>query len=197
LTRVIRGLYGPLPTDVLNPVSRRRSLRSLWAAALVGRHFVRLRSVSPAEQELVSAAASEARFPAWMPAMVPAGFAIVRADLVPYSRDVLTLRLSQGAREFEAAQRRRWLPLDEELTTAGLPFDRVPISPAPLYLVHGKHGGEPIDMSFWSTRRALVFEVGDIRVELREVVGRGPGLAALIRFAENAARALRAVDIKA
>ncbi len=188
MTRVVRGLYGPLPSELLSPGSRRQSVRALWVAATAGRHFAGLRPITKSEHAIAAEAAAAARFAAWIPTEVPSGFSIVGADLVPYGRDVLTMRLSREAREFEIAQRRRWLPIDEELSTASLPFDIVPLAPGPLYLVHGKHGGEPIDLSFWSTRRALVFERGDLRIECREVVGRGPGLSALIRFAAHTIR---------
>lgn len=86
-------------------------------------------------------------------------------------------------RSFELVQRARWLPLIEELTAARIPFERIRTVSPPLYVVNGKYGGEPIDGAFWNTRRALQLELGDLSLELREVVGRGPGLSALIHFA--------------
>lgn len=135
---------------------------------------------------MIDDAAGNARFAAWRPAKVPVGFTVVGVDVVPYSKDVVTIRLSgPGTRALEISQRLAWLPLKEELETAGVPFDRVPGS-RPIYLMHGKYGGEPIDLSFWSTRHALVFQRGEVRVECREMVGGGPGLSALVRFARSA-----------
>jgi hypothetical protein len=171
--------------------SVRRSRSALRIAGLIGRHVafpLGLRTLSGSERSSVATAAGEARFDAWVPRSVPTGFSVVAVDLARFSRDVLTIGLCDRAgRAMEVSQRENWLPLAEELATAGVPFDAVPGLNG-VFLMHGKYGGEPIDLSFWNSRRALVFERGKLRIECREVIGRGPGLSALIRFAAAASR---------
>jgi hypothetical protein len=190
-TRVMRGRYGAQPSEVIRPRDRARSRRAALTASWLGQHFYAalkgLRTISSEERQLLALPGKQPAFAAWIPERVPAGFAVVGVDVAPFSRDVLTISLrGEGGRCFEIAQRRRWLPLEEELTTAAVPFDRLPGAGARCYLVHGKYGGEPIDVSFWSTRRGLIFEHGEVVVEFREVVGLGPGLAALVHFATAA-----------
>ena len=182
-----RGKYGPLPVDLVPPRARVSARRHALYAGLVGRHLAALRTVrklDPDEVVIVSEAAAKARFTPWACDLALAGFRLATAELAPYSRDVVTLAFSAGdGRSFELVQRSRWLPLIEELTAACIPFERIPTVSPPLYVVNGKYGGEPIDGAFWSTRRAIQFELSDLSLELREVIGRGPGLSALIRFA--------------
>jgi hypothetical protein len=141
--------------------------------------------VTPEERDLVQSAENKPAFAAWVPDQAPSGFVIRAAEVPSFGRDVLTITLRDASgRSFEIAERRRWLPMEEELATAAVPYDRVPGVASRLFLVHGKYGGEPIDLSFWSTRRGLFFERGDLVIEFREVIGRGPGLATLIRLAE-------------
>lgn len=191
MSRVLRGQYGPIPAETVTPTALRHSRRALWLAALFGRHLAfpfGLRTASVAERRQIEAAAGDARFDPWCPLSLPVGFSVEGVDVVPYSRDVMTIRLADGhGRALEISQRAAWLPLEEELVTAGVPFDRVPGS-RPIYLMHGKYGGEPIDLSFWSTRHALVVERRGVRIECREMIGRGPGLSALIRLACSALR---------
>jgi hypothetical protein len=187
--RIARGKYGPQPFHAIRSADRTRSRRAALVAGLLGQRFVAafssLRPVTPEERDLVQGAENQPAFATWLPDRVPSGFAIEAAEVAPFSRDVLTITLRDGSgRSFEIAERRRWLPLEEELATAAVPYDRVPGVASRLFLVHGKYGGEPIDLSFWSTRRGLFFERGDLVIELREVIGRGPGLATLIRFAD-------------
>jgi hypothetical protein len=181
-----------LPIELFPRPALRASRRSLRLASLFGRHIATplgLRKVTGSESDILAGSAGITRFAMWLPERVPVGFAIRGVDVAPYSKDIATIRLShRDGRSFEVSERKSWLPLAEELTTAGVPFDRVPHVTPPIYLMHGKYGGEPIDLSFWNSRRALVFELGEIRVECREVVGRGPGLSALIRFAASAHR---------
>jgi hypothetical protein len=187
--RVARGKYGPQPVHAIRSAHRTRSRRAAVVAGFLGQRLVavfsRLRPVTPGERNLVRSAENQPAFAAWIPDRAPSGFAIEAAEVAPFSRDVLTITLRDaGGRNFEIAERRRWLPLEEELATAAVPYDRVPGVASQLFLVHGKYGGEPIDLSFWSTRRGLFFERGDLVIEFREVIRRGPGLATLIRFAE-------------
>jgi hypothetical protein len=184
-----RGYYGPQPLGAIGAPAHARSRRTALLAGRIGRHLAAvrgLRGISASERQVLADVVAQARFRAWAPDRVPAGFFVRGADVASYSRDVVTFALSDGGRRsFEIAQRVRWMPLLDELNAAGVPFDRVAGISPPLYLVHGKYGGEPIDRSFWSTRRGLHFECGDLSVEFREVIGTGPGLWALVHFATS------------
>lgn len=185
--KVLRGYYGPLPKQAV-PKSEllRAHFATLWASIL-GRHMVGLippRRPDVADLEAFAVCAAGARFPIWQPESLPAGFKVVGVEPPVASRDAVALRLGdERNRSFVIAQRASWLPLVEELPLAGVPFSRVMgVSPA-IFVVHGKYGGEPIDHSFWGSRRAVMFEREGLLIELREVIGQGPGLSTLVHFA--------------
>jgi hypothetical protein len=120
------------------------------------------------------------------------GFQLVSCESVPGYRDIVTLNFraadepSIADKVISLTQRKGWLALHEELTLAHVPFTRMRDGRRECYLVHGLYGGEPIDHAFWYwTRHSLTFEAGGIVCELREEIGRGPGLAALLAFARR------------
>jgi hypothetical protein len=120
------------------------------------------------------------------------GFQLSSCESVPGYRDVVTLNFraadepSIADNAISLTQRKGWLPLHEELTLAHVPFTRMRDGRGECYLVHGVYGGEPIDHAYWYwTQHSLTFEVGGIVCELREEIGRGPGLATLLAFARR------------
>lgn len=185
--------YGPRPVDRM----AKRTLRSAGfrvhvagLVSLLGRRRAGLRTLSKDESDLLRDGAAQASFPMWrLPRLLP-GFVIAGCKIAPYSRDAATIMAEAGSgRRFEITQRRSWLPVADELAAARLPFHRVPFARGNLYVVHGRHGGEPIDHAYWSSRQSVHFERGGLTLELREVRGQGPGLTTLIRFARWASAA--------
>lgn len=120
------------------------------------------------------------------PARIPRGFKIASARPTTAMADAIIIHFKalDGRAEFEVAQRRRWLPLGDELVTARVPFSRVTLrNGAAAFVMHGRFGGEPIDHSFWMTRQAVLFEHRDLVIELRETRLNGLGLPRLLRYA--------------
>ncbi len=66
-------------------------------------------------------------------------------------------------------QRKAWLRLEEEVTSARVPFARIKVSGNDSYIIFGFYGGEPIDHAYWFNQLSIAFEVEDVVVELREI----------------------------
>src|SRR5262245_22936919 len=176
-----RGLYGPEPD---RSISRRRlwsghmaAVAALWGARLLPRHHG-LRTLAGEERTIVSLAQAGIAFALRAPPRLPRAYRLVRSDPVPGCTDLATLVFADPAgRGFTLSQRRAWLPLAQELAIARVPFTSIGLSGHAFHVVHGAHGGEPIDHSFWpATRRSLTFEADGFVVDLREIIGQGPGL---------------------
>ena len=73
-------------------------------------------------------------------------------------------------------QRKAWLRLDEEVTTARVPFARIKVRGNDCYTIFGFYGGEPIDHAYWFNQLSIAFEVGDVVVELREIKTKRRGI---------------------
>lgn len=188
-TKVFRGQYGPSPVDSVSEATMRSAWIRLAQSTLKGRCLWGLRSLSPSETQQIRQVAERASFPMWQPDRVPRGFKLLGSEVAPYSRDAVTVSLTdRRGLSFEIVQRRRWLSTLEELTVARLPFHQIPFTRDPLFCVYGRHGGEPIDHAYWSSRQSLHFERGGLALELRTVKDRGPGLAVLIHYAHWACR---------
>jgi hypothetical protein len=188
-SRVHRGSYGPLPVDTLRYTELFRSRAGAIVAGLLGRHFVfdPMRALNEKEQQILAACAQRAAFSMLQSFPVPRDFRVVAADAVTGGRDAAIIRLEARGCWFELSQRARWLDLREELTLAGVPFTKVPGFNVPIFVVHGRYGGEPIDHSYWISRHAVILEHREVRLELRETIGTGPGLSILLRCAAEIA----------
>ena len=66
-------------------------------------------------------------------------------------------------------QRKAWLPLEEEVTSARVPFTRIKVKGSDCYIIFGFYGGEPIDHDYWFNQLSITFEIEGIVVELREI----------------------------
>jgi hypothetical protein len=186
---VHRGLYGPQPKALLPSgwlLRARIGLKLLaYGVSLPGIARAVLRPLREEERSAVMTGCAPAAFPALMPCRTISGFRLVGCQVSPGPGDVVDLAFEDGrGRAFTLSQRRRWLPLAQELALSGVGFTSLRRHGTVLYLVHGSYGGEPIDHSFWAdTRRGLVCERDDVILEFREIVGRGPGLARLLLVA--------------
>jgi hypothetical protein len=197
--KILRGYYGAVPVDKMTGWARRlawfRVAFAGFANCLLG-VFYRLRTLAPPEIERISQMATGAAFQVWQPEAAPDGFSVVGVEVAPYSRDALTIVLADNrGRSFEIMQRRQWLPIAEELTTARLPFHRVPFVSCPLFAVHGRHGGEPIDHAYWTSRQSVHIEQNGLVLEFREVKGQGPGFATLIHYAARSWQSVAAAHV--
>jgi hypothetical protein len=116
---------------------------------------------------------------------VPEGYRLQGYEAAPGSNTLITLNFAAATgRSFQISQRQGWLPLDEELEVARVPFTPLGPSRRRLYVVHGLYGGEPIDHTFWAaTRRSVAVEIDGLVVEVREITGTGPGLRNLLHIA--------------
>ena len=184
--------YGAQPVDMMSTLDRRLAGLRVYFSALVSSFFptrLPLRDVSDAEMCILKDCSVQVTFDMWCPNRLPAGFGISAVNIAPYSGDSSTITLlGPQSKKFEIAQRRSWLPLAEELLTARLPYHQVPYASENLYVVHGRHGGEPIDHAYWATRQSLHFELGGLSIEFREIRGLGPGLPMLINLASWSTR---------
>lgn len=199
-SRVHRGSYGPVPVHVMRWSELLRLRASVMLTGVLGRHLAikPLRFPDSIEQQMLARCAERAAFPMLQFFRMPKDFRIVAAENVAGGRDAVNIRLEDGRRRwFELSQRLGWLNLLEELTIAGVPFTRVPTVSTPVFVVHGRYGGEPIDHSYWGSRRAVVLEYAGLRMEVRETIGAGPGLAALVRCAVQIRSSQRRVNSKA
>lgn len=191
---VYRGLYGPHPKAAIPPAvlwrERIRAWAAAWRSALPLDARGRLRRVAPDDAALLTDAQRDLAFPLLAPARVPAGYCLVAAETVPQCEDILTLVYrGERGKSFCLSQRKRWLPLREELTLASVPFTAVKCGAVPIFLVHGVHVGEPIDHSYSARyRRSVAVETGGLVCELRESIGQGPGMRSLIALARALAR---------
>jgi hypothetical protein len=119
-----------------------------------------------------------------IPSVMISGYQLASASPSRDGGTVLTAEFSSsGGRRLEWSQRSAWLPLDEELAGARVPYAR--LIGEPIFVVSGAYGGEPIDRSFWFTRQAVCFQHGLLITELREIVGKGPGLVHLVSLARS------------
>ena len=73
-------------------------------------------------------------------------------------------------------QRKTWLRLDEEVTSARVPFARIKVRGNDCYIIFGFYGGEPIDHAYWFNQLSIAFEVEDVVVELREIKTKQKGM---------------------
>jgi hypothetical protein len=191
---LVRGYYGPLPSAFFSKNQLLARGIGAFVAGAIGGHFsslCRLMPLGASQTSVLEGCAKKLRFEMWRPDNVPAGYRIVSATPSTTIGDavIIELRGQTQWQAFEIAQRERWLPIDEQLSTAGVPFTRVPGTERRIFIVHGRYGGEPIDRAFWTTRQAVMFEHGELIVEFREVRGLGPGVRALVHYACASLRA--------
>lgn len=120
-----------------------------------------------------------------VPDHIPHGYTLASCAPSTQMGDAVTMYFKRpdDGFEFEIAQRPAWLSIRELLSTANVPHTRALAHGDGIYVAHGRHGGEPIDHSFWTTRHSVTFQHDGLTFELREVRGRGPGLPALLNFA--------------
>jgi hypothetical protein len=151
-----------------------------------------LRELTQDEVRILDDASSRVDFKTVVIDRCPRGFHLCRCDSVPGMRDLVDVNFraadepSLADKAISMSQRKGWLPLHEELTGAHVPFTRMRDGGSECYLVNGVYGGEPIDHAYWYwTQHSLTFEVAGIVCELREEIGRGPGLATLLAFARR------------
>ncbi|MDQ1850628.1 hypothetical protein Q9299_20185 [Gemmobacter fulvus] len=194
-TGLRHNFYGPRPIEIVSLTTRRFAMLRAVITACVS-CLVPLRSllndVDRPQALLLSDCSNRLRIDITQPRRVPRGFAIVSAEPATSIGDSVILKVSSGngKREFEIAQRGRWLPLAEMLATAKIPYSRVTLGwgGREAFVLHGRFGGEPIDHSFWMTRQAVLFESGNIVVELRETRGKGLGLLHMLGYARDLAQ---------
>ena len=73
-------------------------------------------------------------------------------------------------------QRKAWLPLEEEVTSARVPFARIKVKGNDCYIIFGFYGGEPIDHAYWFNQLSIAFEIEGVVVELREIKTKQRGI---------------------
>lgn len=139
---------------------------------------------------MLTAAQQRIAFTLLAPACAPVGYHLAAVESVPHCDDVVTLVYEgEHGKSFRLSQRKQWLPLREELELARVPNTAVRCGSVQMFLVHGVYVGEPIDRSYSARhRRSLAIETCGLVCELREVIGRGPGLRSLIALARSLAR---------
>ncbi len=194
-TGIRHNFYGPPPIEIVSLATRRFAMVRAVITAYISCLAPLRSSLSDVDRPqalLLSECSKRLRIDITRPRRVPRGFAIVSAEPATSIGDSVILKVSSsnGKREFEIAQRGRWLPLAEELATAKIPYSRVPLGwgGKEAFVLHGRFGGEPIDHSFWMTRQAVLFESGSIVVELRETRGKGLGLLLMLGYARDLAQ---------
>lgn len=194
-TGIRPNFYGPRPIEIVSLATRRFAMVRAVITACISRLVPLRRSLSDVDRSqalLLSECSKRLRIDITRPLRVPRGFAIVSAEPATSIGDSVILKVSSnnGEREFEIAQRGQWLPLAEELATAKIPYSRVPLGwgGKEAFVLHGRFGGEPIDHSFWMSRQAVLFESGNIVVELRETRGKGLGLLLMLGYARDLAQ---------
>ena len=176
-----RGRYGSLPESRLSSRQKSAFKARVNLAAVMARWcrlFYRpLRSVT-AEPELqfIEEASNRADFRIVRPLRVPRGYRIADLAEIPGSPEITTFVFrSESGEQFSMEQRKSWLPLEEEIESARVPFAKVEVEGNDCYLVSGYYGGEPIDHAYWFSRLSIAFEVADVVVELRDISTRRAG----------------------
>lgn len=79
-------------------------------------------------------------------------------------------------------QRKAWLPLEEEVTSARVPFARIKVKGNDCCIIFGFYGGEPIDHAYWFNQLSIAFEIEGVVVELREIKTKQRGIKLWVIF---------------
>lgn len=79
-------------------------------------------------------------------------------------------------------QRKAWLPLEEEVTSARVPLARIKVKGNDCYIIFGFYGGEPIDHAYWFNQLSIAFEIEGVVVELREIKTKKRGIKLWVIF---------------
>ena len=177
-----RGRYGILPESRVSAHQKWRFGVRICVATIMSRWcslFSRpLRKVST-ESELawIERACDAVDFEVVRPLWAPRGHTISGLVEIPGSPNIATFVFRNGAGEqFLMEQRKSWLPIEEEVILARVPFARTTVQGNDCYVIYGFYGGEPIDHAYWFSQLSIAFEIGGIVVELREVTTRGGGV---------------------
>ena len=126
--------------------------------------------------KLIEEACTKVDFRVVRPLCVPRGYGISGLTEIPGSPDIATFVFrNESGEQFSMEQRRAWLPLQEEVELARVPFAKVKVAGNDCYLISGYYGGEPIDHAYWFSQLSITFEVAGVVVELREISSRRAG----------------------
>lgn len=126
------------------------------------------------ELSLIEKACSTAEFAVARPLRVPRGYKISSLEEISGSPDVVTFVFQNDAGErWSLQQRSAWLPIEEEVTLARIPFVKAKVGGNDCYFIYGFYGGEPIDHAYWFNQLSIAFEIAGVIIELREISTKG------------------------
>lgn len=188
-----RGRYGISPESRATAYQKLRFKFRIHVANIVsllcGPFFQSLRKVSAGtELELVEEACRTADFDVVRPLRIPRGYTISGLAEIPGSPEIARFVFrNEAGDQFLMEQRKAWLPLEEEVASARVPFARIKAKGNDCYIIFGFYGGEPIDHAYWFNQLSIAFEVGDVVVELREIKmnRRGIKLWVILQFVRS------------
>ena len=170
-----RGRYGTLPESRATAYQKWRFKVRIHVANIVsllcGPLLRSLRKVSEdAELALIEEACKTAGFDVVRPLRIPRGYTIAGLAEIPGSLEIARFVFrNEAGEQFLMEQRKAWLRLEEEVTSARVPFTRIKVRGNDCYIIFGFYGGEPIDHAYWFNQLSIAFEVEDVVVELREI----------------------------
>lgn len=170
-----RGRYGALPESRATAYQKWRFRIRIHVANIVsllrGSFFHSLRKITEdTELAFIEEACGAADFDVVRPLKSPRGYVIAGLAEIPGSPEIARFVFrNEAGDQFLMEQRKAWLRLEEEVTSARVPFTRIKVSGNDCYIIFGFYGGEPIDHAYWFNQLSIAFEVGSIVVELREI----------------------------
>ncbi|MDD9993956.1 MAG: hypothetical protein OXP75_19335 [Rhodospirillales bacterium] len=170
-----RGRYGISPEARATAYQKLRFKVRIHVANIVsllcGPFFYFLRKISAdPELALIEEACRTADFDVVRPLRIPRGYTISDLDEIPGSPEIVRFVLrNEAGDQFLMEQRKAWLPLEEEVTSARVPFTRIKVKGSDCYVIFGFYGGEPIDHAYWFNQLSMALEIEGVVVELQEI----------------------------
>jgi hypothetical protein len=149
------------------------------------------RRLSPAELQLAAEVKDELDFEPWLPAVLPRGYRLRDARLVPYCRTLVTFQF-QGPRSrgFQLTEQLAQVSFEAQSTSGRLPSTRLRLQGRTFTVSHGAFDGtEPIDGLHWhQNRRVISWDEGNVICQLELRTGESPSAWQGLRMADSLAR---------
>ena len=177
-----RGRYGISPESRATAYQKLRFKARIHVAnfysLLCAPFFRSLRKVTTdSELALIEEACRTAHFDVVRPLRIPRGYTISGLAEIPGSPEIARFVFrNEAGDQFLMEQRKAWLPLEEEVTSARVPFARIKVKGNDCYIIFGFYGGEPIDQAYWFNQLSIAFEIEGVVVELREIKTKQRGI---------------------
>lgn len=183
-----RGRYGISPESRATAYQKLRFKFRIHVAnfysLLCATFFRSLRKVTTdSELALIEEACRTAHFDVVRPLRIPRGYTISGLAEIPGSPEITRFVFrNEAGDQFLMEQRKAWLPLEEEVTSARVPLARIKVKGNDCYIIFGFYGGEPIDHAYWFNQLSIAFEIEGVVVELREIKTKKRGIKLWVIF---------------